>query len=369
MAIQVKYAGTKEEKEAIYNLRYKIYIGELKDNLSNDGERLTDADDTQARLLMAIDGDNLVGTLRILWGGDGIFNAKIEEAYDLSRFSSVVNNEEIVVFDRFMVKPEYRGTHVPFQLLAAISMFSLEKKAQLAFCNCQPHLLNLYLSLGFRTYMASFSNYGAGILIPLVFVCEDTEHLRRISSPLLAFEGEHEFDSDVPAKVASLIEKGNKALESATDETVSEWVQAYGLLTQTSTTKISLFQDISEDDVAKLLARSHIIECKAGDTIVIAGRIERTMYVLLSGSAEIRDGEEVVGIRTEGDVVGELAFLLHNKRLADVYATSEVRVLALSEKVLRQLQETEPTLAAQLMHNLARIVALKMVSLYQRTFS
>ncbi len=369
MAIQVKYAETETEKEAIYRLRYEIYIKELGDQLSNEDEKLMDAGDAHARLLMAVDEDELVGTLRINWGGDGPFNPKMAEVYDLSRFSSIVTNKEIVLFDRFMVKPEYRGTHAPFQLLAAISMFSLEKKAQLAFCDCQPHLLNLYLGLGFRTYTTSFSDYGAGVLIPLVFVCEDIEHLRRIGSPLLAFEGGHMFESDVPAKVAPLIEEGNKTLESATDETVSEWVQAYGLLTQTGATKVSLFEGVSEDDVVKLLARSHIIECKEGDLIVMVGRTERTMYVLLSGSAEIRAGEEVVGIRSEGDVVGELAFLLHGRRLADVYAATDARVLALNEKVLRQFQETEPAIATQLMHNLARIVALKMVSLYQRTFS
>ncbi len=367
--IQVRYAKTEAELDAVYRLRYKIYVEELGERAEHIGNRKTDVSDENARHLMALDGEDLVGTLRIVWGGDGDFPEEFEDVYELSRFSSVVKDEEIVVFDRFCVEAQYRNTQTPFQLLAAISTFSLKRGVQLAFCDCQPHLLNLYLGLGFRTYTKTFNYDVVGLLVPLVFVCEDLDHLRKVGSPLLAFEAGHEFSSDVPAKIAPLLAKNEKAVDSATEENIAEWVQAYGLLTKTGTNKVSMFQDISEADMSKLLTKSHIIECQAGDIIIMAGRSDRTVFVLLSGTAEIRANGEVTGVRTEGDVIGELAFLLHGTRTADVVASSKARVLALNEKVLHKLQETEPVIAAQLMHNLARIVALKMVSLYQRTYS
>ncbi len=370
MAIQVKYAETEAEKEAIYRLRYDVYVEELGDREAHSHNRLTDKLDNQARLLMAIEGDELIGTLRINWGGDGSFAEKFYQYYDLSRFSKAVTDEQMIVFDRFVVKPTYRGTQAPFQLLAAISIFSLENGVQLAFCDCKPHLLNLYHRLGFRKYTSAYDSGGVGILVPLVFVCEDLDYLRQIGSPLMAFGSGYTFESDVPAKVAPLITQGKSALESTNEENIGEWVQAYGLLTQTGPKKVSIFQDISEDDVAKILDASHIIDCKIGDHIIVAGRNYRSVFVILAGIVEIRAGDQVTGTRGEGDVVGEIGFLLHGSRLASVVAaTDDVRVLSLREKTLHQLQESEPAIAAQLMHNLARIVALKMVSLYQRTFS
>ena len=367
MTIQVKTAVTEAEKEAIYRLRYEIYIEELGDHEKTDDGSLFDEMDSQARLLMALDGEELVGTLRINWPGDGPFPPKFYKYYDLDRFLPVVSEEQIIVFDRFAVMPAYRGTQVPFQLLAAISLFSLERHIQLAFCDCKPHLLNLYIKLGFRTYTSSYDSGGVGILVPLVFVCQDIAYLRQVGSPLLAFEQGYTFNTDIPEKIAPLLVQDKPALESATDEIISEWVQAYDLLSRTGTTKISLFQDINEEDIAKILASSHLIECKKGDHIIVAGRNYRSVFVILAGRVEIRDKEKVTGVRTDGDVVGEIGFLLKGRRIADVVAaTDNVRVLSLREKTIRQLKEKEPALAAQLMHNLARIVALKLISLYQR---
>ncbi len=370
MAIQVKYAETEADRNEVYRLRHEIYVEELGDNKVPSDGYMTDIIDDQARLLMALDGDKLVGTLRISWGGDGPLAAKFYKYFNLSHFSSVVVEEQIIVFDRFVIIPQYRGTHVPFQLLAAVSIFSLEHHIQLAFCSCNPHLLNLYLSLGFRTYTSNYDSGGAGILVPLIFVCEDLDYLRKVGSPLLAFEEGHTFNSDTPAKVASLIALGKPGLESAKEDKITEWVQAYDLLSQTGTSRISIFQDMNEADVTKILASSHVIECKTGDYVIVSGRGYHSIFVILSGSVEIRTGDQITGIRTEGDVVGEIGFLLKQRRIADVVAaTDNVRVLSLREKTIHRLQETEPALAAQLMHNLARIVALKMVSLYQRTFS
>lgn len=369
MTIQVNFAETEAQREAIFRLRYQVYVEDVGSSHKHSNKQITDASDNTGRLLIAQDGEETVGSLRINWGGDAPLDPGFEAIYQLSRFSSVVTDDQIVVFDRFVVKEQYRGTHVPFQLLAAITMFSLGKRVQLAFCDCQPHLLNLYLGLGFRTYAPTY-NYGPlGIVVPLIFVCEDLEHLQRVGSPLLAFAGGHSFDSAVPARVKPLIAQARPAIESATEETKTKWIEAYGLLTKRGTTQIAMFEGLSEEAVARLLAQSHIIECKAGDKIILKGKSDRTIFIILEGTAEIRAGDIVTGIRTEGDVVGELSFLLHGRRTADVVAASDgTRVLSLREKTIRQLQETDPALAAQLMYNLARIVSLKMVSLFQKTF-
>ncbi|MCP4417218.1 MAG: hemolysin-like protein, partial [Chloroflexi bacterium] len=63
MAVQVKFTETEAEKDAVYQLRYEIYVEELGDKALLDqvahvSKRLTDAGDAHARLLMAVDGDD-----------------------------------------------------------------------------------------------------------------------------------------------------------------------------------------------------------------------------------------------------------------------------------------------------------------------
>jgi len=68
------------------------------------------------------------------------------------------------------------------------------------FGDCEPHLLNLYLGLGMRTYSKTNVNSAeAGYLIPLVRVIEDVEHLRRLNSPLLEYSHDFGDDARIPA--------------------------------------------------------------------------------------------------------------------------------------------------------------------------
>ncbi len=111
-----------------------------------------------------------------------------------------------------------------------------------------------------------------------------------------------------------------------------------------------------------MLASSHVIQCAPGDYLIRRGQVARTVFVVLSGSLEVRDGERVVATTTEGEVLGEVAFLLSSSRISDVCATGTgARVLCLSEKSLRGLIDSSSRAAAMLLLNLSRALAHKLV--------
>jgi predicted GNAT family N-acyltransferase len=372
MDIQVQYADSEAERAKIFRLRYDIYVKEmnyLAGVVDSENKLLTDPYDETARLLYATVGDEVAGTLRIHWGADAPFPPEFYETYDLARFEPVVPAEKMMIFTRFMVRKQYRGTMLPFQLLTAVAESSLSKKAQLSFCDCRPHLLNLYLNLGFRTYAKTYNDAALGLMVPLVLVIDDLEHLKRVNSPLLAFGLNTGPDSDVPSKVAPLIPHSS-ATESVTDDTVAKWARAYGLLTESRENENVIFDGIADDDVAQLMKRSHIIECQNNDRIIGKGSVDRTVFIILSGLVEVREADQVVAVLSKGDVIGELAFLLHAERLSDVYAASDdVRILSLNEKVLLGLFDSEPRVAARLLYNLSKVISTKMVSLYRQTYA
>ena len=56
------------------------------------------------------------------------------------------------------------------------------------------------------------------------------------------------------------------------------------------------------------------------------------------------------------------AFLLERPRSKDVYAASEgVRVLSLSEAMLRRMIQSDPAIAAQLLLNISKMLCLRLL--------
>ena len=114
---------------------------------------LVEPEDDHSRLFFgaAEDGET-VGTMRLTWGGDAPFNQRMIDQYDLQPFLDDIPCHQIIVGERFMVAPAYRGTDLIFRLFQTYMRLVNEKRIQLIFGDCEPHLLNLYLGMGFRTY-------------------------------------------------------------------------------------------------------------------------------------------------------------------------------------------------------------------------
>ena len=131
-----------------------------------------------------------------------------------------------------------------------------------------------------------------------------------------------------------------------------------------------IFHGFPREQLDRLLSTSNVIECRRGDEVIRRGAVDRTIFVVLDGSVEVRKNGRVVAVMSRGEVVGELAYLLRGERLANVHAiTDDVRVLTLSESTLRDLSLREPAVAALRYENLAKIVARRIVSLHEWTFA
>ncbi len=302
--------------------------------------------------------------MRLHWGGDAPFPEEFYETYELARFETAVAPDQMAIFTRFMVRKQYRGTLLPFQLFGAIAQFSLDHHIRLSFCDCQPHLLNLYTRLGYRTYTNTYNDSMFGLMVPLVLVVEDLEHFQSINSPLLGFASP-DFKPAVPSDILALIPQ-SPIIQSVSSEVASQWARDYGLLCDSHERTGSIFNGLDEEQVTQLMNRSFVIKCEPNDLIIRKHSMDRTMFIILSGLVEVREGENVVAVLSQGDVLGELAFLLRAERLTDVYAASDdVQILSLNEKAVMGLLEDEPAIASRLFYNLAKAVSAKMVSLYQ----
>lgn len=106
-------------------------------------------------------------------------------------------------------------------------------------------------------------------------------------------------------------------------------MQAIELLKQTP-----LFKGLSDADIEELAQSTRIQDYKAGQIIVIEGRVGAAFFILVSGSVEVikRRGqadEAVLAILQAGDIFGELATMRHVPRSASVRALQDSRCLVI----------------------------------------
>jgi hypothetical protein len=352
MAFEVGEAVTAEEKEAVYRFRYSVYVEEMgryQGSADHAGRRLVEPEDVTSWIFYARNGDDVVGTARLSWGSRGFSERQIGE-YSLGPFLAELPQEHLAVGERVMVTPRLRGTGLVDELMAVRNEVAIAHDVRIQFGCCEPHLLPLYLGQGRRTYAAkNINSPEAGYLIPLVMFPQGTDVLT--DGP----------DGALPDCVTQLLAGGGAVMSPLMTSATDYEDQLRATLHEIEAQNISAFHAFTDDEMERCLARSNVIECSVGDRVLKKGGVARNVFVVLAGMLEVRDGDTVVGVLREGDVFGEMAFLLEQPRWADTYAVADgTRVLSLSEHTLREMIADDPTLAAKLLMNIARMLAVRL---------
>ena len=262
-----------------------------------------------------------------------------------------------------MVKPELRGSPIFRQLGEFSSAFTRANRIQLIFGACEPHLLSLYVGQGMRTFSKKNINSAeAGYLIPIVSVIEDIEYLRRIGSPIAETAKDWGDDARIPTCVERLITQGGNVMSQRLIDSGAYLGQIHDALAPLAESQFSALDGLTEDEAARALGKSNIIECQAGDRVLKKGGVARNMFVVLEGNLEVRDEDTLIRVLSPGDVFGEMAFLLGQPRAADVYAANEGRILSLSEGTLRKSISSDPAVAATLLLNISKILCKRVLN-------
>jgi hypothetical protein len=359
MAYDVGRADTDEDREAVYRFRYTVYVEEMgryQDTADHEGKRLVEPDDERSWIFYARDeSGEVVGTARLSWGGNGFTDRQIEE-YGLAPFLAELPAEHVALGERVMVRPDLRGTGLVEEVLQCRDETGLAHDVRIQFSACEPHLLSLYLGRGRRTYATKNINTPeAGYLIPLVAFPQGPDALRGVGDGVGAEE--------MASSVAQILSGSGGAvmspLMSGADDYTSHLRSA---MHEIEAQDISAFHGFTDTEVERCLGHSNVIECAAGDRVLKKGGVARNIFVVLDGTLEARDGEQVVGVIRSGEVFGEMAFLLESPRTLDVYAaTDSVRVLSLSESTIRKMVSEDSGVAAKLLFNISKMLCVRIV--------
>jgi hypothetical protein len=359
MALEVGPAETEEQKEAVYRFRYSVYVEEMgryQSTADHVGRRLVEPEDEQSWIFSArTDDGEVVGTARLSWGANG-FTARQLDEYGLEPFLAELPPEHVALGERVMVKQDLRGTGLVEEVLRCRDDTGLAHDVRIQFSACEPHLLSLYLGRGRRTYsMKNINTPEAGYLIPLVAFPQGAEVLRGV--------GAHTAPGAMPDCVEQILAGGGGAVMSPLMTGPEDYeLHLRAAMHEIEAQDISAFHAFTDEEVERCLGHSNVIECAAGDRVLKKGGVARSIFVVLDGTLEARDGERVVGVIRTGEVLGEMAFLLERPRTLDVYAASDsVRVLSLSEHTIRKMVADDPAVAAKLLFNISRMLCVRIV--------
>ena len=129
---------------------------------------------------------------------------------------------------------------------------------------------------------------------------------------------------------------------------------------------LSLFRSLTDEEVRKLAAGlSHVIYT-AGEVCTRQGAVAHWLYILTSGTVEIRttfdpDGSgplpastKVVGRLTAPEVFGEMGLITGQQRTADVVAVTDVDCYRLDKETFERVLLERPEIATELSDRLAK---------------
>jgi len=355
----VRFSATEQEFNASYQLRYKVYVeqmGRFKDMGNHELKELKDEHDDYARSIIAIKDGVAIGTLRLFWGQDKNFSPWLIDAYHLSLFLKELDPQQICIVERLMVDLCHRGGSATLRMYKEVMHFVLDHHIEAVLLNCEPHHLNSYLKLGFKPFAEIYSYPGIGLVIPMVLITGDYEHLKRIGSPFYLLTREEDFSHcRLVSVLQNTIAQQTSIISQSTSGKAAFLKQIYENAGPLLTTEAKIFNTLNEDEIERILEKSHIIECKQGTHIIEKDNTAKTMFILLSGILEIlRDGH-LQAVIYPGDVIGEISFFLHVPRTADIVAaTDNVKLLSLDEASMSRLLKIDHTLANKILINICR---------------
>jgi CRP/FNR family transcriptional regulator, cyclic AMP receptor protein len=121
--------------------------------------------------------------------------------------------------------------------------------------------------------------------------------------------------------------------------------------------KVPLFSRLNKKALQDVAHIADELDLPAGKLMAKEGDRGREFFVLLDGEADVTKGDRRINKMKKGDFFGEIALVTKMPRTATVTATTDVRVLVITERDFTSLMKRSPdvgrTVAEALVERLA----------------
>jgi CRP/FNR family transcriptional regulator len=132
--------------------------------------------------------------------------------------------------------------------------------------------------------------------------------------------------------------------------------------------KISLFRELTEDELRFLARYLEEREYKKGEIIYREGDIPGLLYLIQEGSVEITKKtptghRQIIAMIMGGHFFGELSFFENRRHGAQAQATADTKLLVLPRFVYDELEKEQPLLVHKLLREMILVVSANLDSM------
>jgi hypothetical protein len=349
-----------------YRLRYQVFVEDLGEPIASATaeEGVVEEDDQTGQVLLAYDGDQLVGTIAADWWKQAEIAPAKCRGLELERFAQSFSRDGIFLVRKAVVVPSHRKTMVFRDLIGGVCDFILKTPSpRFVFLSCRPELSRLYERLGFRCYAPHFSLLPSRASIPMCLVINDHDYLARVRSPILEpIKGHgHPHIPEIARYFAEQWDPGLRAAES--DQALPEFFDPHSE-EHATLAESALLRGLVAEDVRRFLSSGRKVQFERDQPVIAAGDSSTDLFLIARGHVEVtiaRDGRRiVVATLGPGEVFGEMNMLLRSGRSSDVVALTSVEALRVSESAFRTHFASDPATLAAVNLNLAGILARRL---------
>lgn len=117
--------------------------------------------------------------------------------------------------------------------------------------------------------------------------------------------------------------------------------------------EVEVFSACNQRQLERIAALTDETRLPAGTTLMREGQAGRECFVLLEGEADVKIRGKRIAHLEPGDIVGEMALLEQEPRIATVVTSTPVRALVLTAKSFNAMLDAAPAVARRVMRTLA----------------
>ena len=121
--------------------------------------------------------------------------------------------------------------------------------------------------------------------------------------------------------------------------------------------KVPLFSKLSKKGLEEVAQIADELDLPKGKQMAEEGDRGREFFVLLEGEADVKKGDRSINTMRAGDFFGEIALVTKMPRTATVTATTDVRVLVITERDFGALLKHSPEVGRGVAEALAERIA------------
>jgi hypothetical protein len=333
----VRRAETPEERQRVFEFRYRIYVEEMGKSISSANastRTISDDLDDHAIILFIEDAGNIVATLRSYLGCVAPFPDRLLQQFDILPLLQHVPLEQIAMTSSTMMDPRWRSSTALAALSGYLYCFGRERGMTIDLLCCTPGLVRTFTRIGYRRYKDNIVVPDVGLRVPMMVQLDNMEYLKSIHSPLYPLGRQY---PQLPKDHRWFERAYPNHCSFVDDQHVSAPAFWDDFTTRLIADRIQILEGLSAEESRAVATDKTVLKCGAGDALLRTGDVGNEMFVLLSGAAEVfvnvNGHRQSLAVLGPGDSFGEMALLSQEKRSADVIAIADLELLVICTTV------------------------------------